>query len=170
MPYISLCITFKFDLLVTMSVFSKHICHCIFFTHKQPSTGQQCGEWIIPLPSVYSMTLMVTNGTIHSLRGSVMYHYIHEDTPNSKVHGANMGPIWGQQDPGGPHVGPWLVLSGNRHHDDWRISMDWWSSQLGFIMSSRTMMVPTLQILTTSKVFQWLKPLFTLYNEFVFDD
>ena len=26
--------------------------------------------------------------------------------PNSKVHGANMGPIWGQQDPGGPHVGP----------------------------------------------------------------
>ena len=24
----------------------------------------------------------------------------------SKVHGANMGPIWGRQDPGGPHVGP----------------------------------------------------------------
>ena len=27
-------------------------------------------------------------------------------TPDSKVHGANMGPIWGRQDPGGPHVGP----------------------------------------------------------------
>ena len=26
--------------------------------------------------------------------------------PNSKVHGANMGPISGRQDPGGPHVGP----------------------------------------------------------------
>ena len=26
--------------------------------------------------------------------------------PDSKVHGANMGSIWGQQDPGGPHVGP----------------------------------------------------------------
>ena len=26
-------------------------------------------------------------------------------TPNSKVHGANMGPIWGRQDPDGPHVG-----------------------------------------------------------------
>ena len=26
--------------------------------------------------------------------------------PDSKVHGANMGPIWGCQDPGGPHVGP----------------------------------------------------------------
>ena len=26
--------------------------------------------------------------------------------PDSKVHGANMGPIWGRRDPGGPHVGP----------------------------------------------------------------
>ena len=26
--------------------------------------------------------------------------------PDSKIHGANMGPIWGRQDPGGPHVGP----------------------------------------------------------------
>ena len=26
--------------------------------------------------------------------------------PDSRVHGANMGPIWGRQDPGGPHVGP----------------------------------------------------------------
>ena len=27
-------------------------------------------------------------------------------TLDSKVRGANMGPIWGRQDPGGPHVGP----------------------------------------------------------------
>ena len=26
--------------------------------------------------------------------------------PDSKVQGANMGSIWGRQDPGGPHVGP----------------------------------------------------------------
>ena len=26
--------------------------------------------------------------------------------PESKVHGAYMGPIWGRQDPDGPHVGP----------------------------------------------------------------
>ena len=26
--------------------------------------------------------------------------------PDSKVRGANMGPIWGRQDSGGPHVGP----------------------------------------------------------------
>ena len=28
--------------------------------------------------------------------------------PDSKVHGANMGPIWGPRDPGGPHVGPMI--------------------------------------------------------------
>ena len=33
----------------------------------------------------------------HSQRG--MY-------PDSKVHGADMGPIWGRQDPGGHHIGP----------------------------------------------------------------
>ena len=26
--------------------------------------------------------------------------------PDRKLHGANMGPIWDRQDPGGPHVGP----------------------------------------------------------------
>ena len=29
-----------------------------------------------------------------------------EINPDSKVQGPNMGPIWGRQDPGGPHVGP----------------------------------------------------------------
>ena len=26
--------------------------------------------------------------------------------PDGKVHGANTGPIWARQDPGGPHVSP----------------------------------------------------------------
>ena len=29
-----------------------------------------------------------------------------EQSPDNKVRGANMGPIWGRQDPSGPHVGP----------------------------------------------------------------
>ena len=29
--------------------------------------------------------------------------------PNSNIHGANMGPTWGRQDPGGSHVGPMNV-------------------------------------------------------------
>ena len=28
-----------------------------------------------------------------------------DNHPDSKVHGPIMGPIWGRQDPGGPHVG-----------------------------------------------------------------
>ena len=43
-----------------------------------------------------------------------------DNNPDSKVHGAIMGPIWGRQDPGRPHVGPmkfaiWEVIacSGN---------------------------------------------------------
>ena len=32
----------------------------------------------------------------------VSFHII----PDSKIQGANKGPIWGPQDPGGPHVGP----------------------------------------------------------------
>ena len=33
------------------------------------------------------------------------------DYPDNKVHGANMGPIWGRQDPGGPMLAPWTSLS-----------------------------------------------------------
>ena len=28
------------------------------------------------------------------------------DNPDSKICGAHMGPIWGRQEPGGPHVSP----------------------------------------------------------------
>ena len=38
--------------------------------------------------------------------------------PDSKVHGANMGPTWGRQDPGMPHVGPMnlAIWAGFRMH------------------------------------------------------
>ena len=47
------------------------------------------------------------------------YHFAYSFTAipltNSKVHGASMGPVWGRQDPGGPHVGPrhfaiWVLI------------------------------------------------------------
>ena len=39
------------------------------------------------------------------------------NNPDSKVHGINMGPNCGRQDPGGPHIGPmnlaiWESISG----------------------------------------------------------
>ena len=48
--------------------------------------------------------------------------------PDSMIHGSNMGPIWGRQDPGGSHVGPmnfaiWVIvnLAGNYflNESDW---------------------------------------------------
>ena len=50
--------------------------------------------------------------------------YLH-GIPNSKVHGANMGPIWGQQDPGRPHVGPmnfaiWVVSARYYYFHQWQ--------------------------------------------------
>ena len=41
-----------------------------------------------------------------SLDMQLIIHAGIQVNPDSKVHEANMGPIWGRQDPGGPHVVP----------------------------------------------------------------
>ena len=40
----------------------------------------------------------------HCCLGAMMHTLV--TSLDGKVHGANMGPIWGRQDPGRPHVGP----------------------------------------------------------------
>ena len=54
------------------------------------------------------LTTMVIGGVLPDYSG--LNTSVVEDNsgtiPDSKVRGANMGLIWGQQDPGGPHVGP----------------------------------------------------------------
>ena len=66
-----------------------------------------------------------------SLRGNRVawtMDWLQSLTPDNKVHGTNMGPTWGRQDPGGPHVGPmnfaiWDVIDAmcpwiyNIHHN-----------------------------------------------------
>ena len=49
-----------------------------------------------------------TNGICEHVYGVNKHNTMPEDIqyPDSKVHGANMGPIWGRKDPGGPHVSP----------------------------------------------------------------
>ena len=37
---------------------------------------------------------------------TLRHNWLSNHFPDSEVHGTNMGPIWGRQDPGGPHVGP----------------------------------------------------------------
>ena len=38
------------------------------------------------------------------MTASVTFYVLY--SPDSKIHWDNMGPIWGRQDPGGPHIGP----------------------------------------------------------------
>ena len=49
---------------------------------------------------MHNYAFVYINGDIH------VSHRLCINIPDSKVHGANLGPIWGRQDPGGPRVGP----------------------------------------------------------------
>ena len=53
--------------------------------------------------------------------------YIPRIIPDGKVHGANMGPIWGRQDPGGPHVGPMTFAICDTVHALFRFAMVYYS-------------------------------------------
>ena len=82
-------------------------------------------------PMLYSLLSSATGGNTHviilasSHMASLFFHpQASNHIPDSKVHGANVGPTWGRQDPGGPHVGPmnfaiWDVLSMLPHVAGW---------------------------------------------------
>ena len=75
------------------------------------------GEFIIhgmvskQIPAI-SADLRVISLIYRLMSGLYSFIYI----PDSKAHGANMGPIWGRQDPGGPHVCAMNLLSGTIMH------------------------------------------------------
>ena len=66
----------------------------VFSTHGHPHSS--CTGW------VFITYVPVRINEFMGMRA----RYRKRTGPDSKVHGANMGPIWGWQDPGGPHVGP----------------------------------------------------------------
>ena len=49
---------------------------------------------------------MCLNGTLNGTPLLILFVNISSLVPESKVRGANIGPIWGRQNPDGPHVGP----------------------------------------------------------------
>ena len=57
---------------------------------------QTCTKPLVPTPC-NCMPLVAIDDSCHP-------HI--QPYPDSKVNGANMGPIWGRQDPGGPHGSP----------------------------------------------------------------
>ena len=86
-------LTFKYDKVM-------HILHCKHYEkywsgHANPrlaSVWPQHTWW------TFEMIMLIINST-QTVRANLDYG------PDSKVHGDNMGPIWGRQDPGGPLVG-----------------------------------------------------------------
>ena len=75
-------------------------------------SGKQLITQIITTFHVYShktLEYMLLQGIV-IMRGAFLHLNRSQakqgGNPDSKVHGAKMGPIWGRQDPGGPHVGP----------------------------------------------------------------
>ena len=74
-------------------------------------SGDTCHRVIGLLPSVLPFRQLC--------RTQQLLGHIHSTCdiagPDSKVYGAHMGPLWGRQDPGGPHVGPmnfaiWAII------------------------------------------------------------
>ena len=65
---------------------------------------------ICNLRSVTSVPMSVrvneTGGRLYWFHQWEHGHFDYQHSPDSKVRGANMGPICGRQDPGGPHVRP----------------------------------------------------------------
>ena len=69
----------------------------------------------------YGLIIIQTGGSILNGIFIVDIPYFVKPLLDSKVHGANMGPIWGRQDPGGPPAGSmnfaiWADLILKRRH------------------------------------------------------
>ena len=56
--------------------------------------------WIIFYNDNYYVQIIFNWGVFPNV------HIEQDIAPDSKIHGANMGPIWGRQDPAEAHVGP----------------------------------------------------------------
>ena len=89
-PFVSLCVLFGENMSQTMAI---NLSKFVTLTY-------------------FSWSLLLNNkgrGELHAPREFLLCYRDYwgsYTSPDSKIHGANMGPIWGRQDPGGPHVGP----------------------------------------------------------------
>ena len=81
--------------------------------------------------------------------------------PDSKVHGANMGPIWGRQDPGGPHVGP-------KNFVIW-VDTEWWDSSVSTGSGNGLLSVGHQAITWTNDNSLSIRPWGIYFNEILFE-
>ena len=82
--------------------------------------GQECSQFAWRIQFLWMIWQYEQHILYCMAAGHLSSHrFLHAlDYPDNKVYGANMGPIWGRQVPGGPHVGPmnFAIWAG---HDDW---------------------------------------------------
>ena len=64
-----------------------------------------CRTFFTTVPEKYNVPLLHTHVS-HFISGHVPSLFLMDDIPDSKVHGANMGPTWVLLAPDGPHDGP----------------------------------------------------------------
>ena len=63
-------------------------------------------DYLLLVIYIYPFNDMAHQLVLDRLENVICVNYCLHNIPESKVHGANMGPIWDRQGPGGPHVGP----------------------------------------------------------------
>ena len=101
-----------------------HLCYCFYYMNPIGHESPHCLSFIahiLQLPDQNDLYFCIFHSSIHPymysyIRGWILKCYISwlialfdsldKHSPDSKVPGVNMGPIWGRQGPGGPHVGP----------------------------------------------------------------
>ena len=102
------------------AILTDDIFKCIFFNEIDRIPSQISLKFVPKSPNDNKPALVQVMAWRRTITWQATSHYLNQWWPgssthtcgirgvvlDSKVHGANMGPIWGRQDPGGPHVGP----------------------------------------------------------------
>ena len=73
---------------------------------KSSCSGRNHTILLLMLVAEKVLLLLVISLTVYKPDSVSVIALLADNFPDSKVYGANMGPIWDRQDPGGPHVGP----------------------------------------------------------------
>ena len=81
--------------------------------------------------------------------------------PNSKVHGANMGLIWGRQDPGGPHVGPMNFAI-------WIPMRSWWLPWAVLMIAWEVLMTSTRDYLGSPNLITFVSVMYCVPSCFIY--
>ena len=66
--------------------------------------------------------------------------------PDNKVREANMGPIWGRQDPGGPHVGPMNFAILIQKHNPTQLGLQCYLLEIHYLNEYDSVIIVTIII------------------------